>query len=214
MAERTTIVFTRGDELLQEETRRRCLGALGARGTMVFLTSMFATSDANDTTGTQPASTAALACTLDLATEDGILNYSYALEQVEVAFYGAAVASPGFFWMPADEQKVIMDHYKQEMIHRESIEKLLGHAAIPQIAFSPAALSVLTARRFLLLRTAQMLEDTGVLAYNGAGKHLTDRANAVIATIVSDEVRNAAAIRALRYGPKTPSSFSVVTPSD
>lgn len=181
---------------------------------MVFLTSMFATSDANDTTGTQPASTAALACTLDLATEDGILNYSYALEQVEVAFYGAAVASPGFFWMPADEQKVIMDHYKQEMIHRESIEKLLGHAAIPQIAFSPAALSVLTARRFLLLRTAQMLEDTGVLAYNGAGKHLTDRANAVIATIVSDEVRNAAAIRALRYGPKTPSSFSVVTPSD
>jgi hypothetical protein len=53
----------------------------------------------------------------------------------------------------------------------------------------------------VLLRTAQLLEDTGVAAYNGAGKHLTVAANLLLAgKIVSVEARHAAAIRDIRDG--------------
>jgi Ferritin-like domain len=53
----------------------------------------------------------------------------------------------------------------------------------------------------VLLSTSQLLEDTGVSAYNGAGKYLTTPANLLVAgKIVSVEARHAAAIRDIRDG--------------
>ena len=50
-----------------------------------------------------------------------------------------------------------------------------------------------------MLSTAQLLEDTGVKAYNGAGKLIETAAYLVIAgKIVSVEARHAAAIRSIR----------------
>ena len=59
----------------------------------------------------------------------------------------------------------------------------------------------MVANRDILLRTSQLLEDTGVSAYNGAGKYLKDATNLLVAgKIVSVEARHAAAIRDIRDG--------------
>lgn len=78
---------------------------------------------------------------------------------------------------------------------------MLGTAAIPKIAFNGATVASLVANRDVLLRTSQLLEDTGVSAYNGAGKYLKAAANLLVAgKIVSVEARHAAAIRDIRDG--------------
>src|SRR5690606_11999306 len=56
----------------------------------------------------------------DLGSGDlGILNYAYALEQLEAAFYTNVLN--GSYWMnaSAEEKIVLEDLYKHEVIHRE-----------------------------------------------------------------------------------------------
>jgi hypothetical protein len=184
------------DQLLRATTRRRFLGMLGAAGSIVFLPSVFtACSDSGITDpATDPAN-----YTLDLQSDTGILNYAYALEQVEAAFYTAALTSPAFPLLSANEQEVITDLQKQEVIHREFLKTVLGGSAIPTIAFNAATIAAMTIDRATLLFNAQFLEDTGVAAYNGAGKYLTQAANLVaLGKIVSVEARHSAAIRDIR----------------
>ena len=88
-----------------------------------------------------------------------------------------------------------------EVIHREFLKQLLGTAALPGIGFNTTTLGTLTASRDVLLSTSQLLEDTGVSAYNGAAKYLASAANLLLAgKIVSVEARHAAAIRDIRDG--------------
>ena len=93
------------------------------------------------------------------------------------------------------------DLQQHEVIHREFFKMVLGSAALPTIAFNSTTVGTLTANRTVLLSTSQLLEDTGVSAYNGAGKYLTSAANLLVAgKIVSVEARHAAAIRDIRDG--------------
>ncbi|HVT37468.1 MAG TPA: ferritin-like domain-containing protein [Gemmatimonadaceae bacterium] len=203
------LFLNRGDQLLQPTTRRRFLGALGMGGAIVLLPSVFSAC-ARDTTITDPrANRAALrdhhagdgGFTLDLSTDIGILNYAYALEQLEAAFYTAALTSAGYRQLYHVEREVFMDLQKHEVIHREFFKEVLGLAAIPDISFDDGTVASLTADSDVLLRTSQLLEDTGVSAYNGAGKYLTHPENLLVAgKIVSVEARHAAAIRDIRDG--------------
>jgi Ferritin-like domain len=193
------LIVDRGDLLFQRTTRRRFLSLLGVAGTIVLLPSVFTA--CGDSDGVTDPTLDSNAYRLDLSTDTGILNYAYALEQLEAVFYTAALTSPGHAALSAAEQEVFNDLRMHEVIHREFFKQALGSTAIPSIAFNATTVASFMTDRATLLKTAQLLEDTGVSAYNGAGKYLTVGANLLVAAkIISVEARHAAAIRDIRDG--------------
>ena len=192
-----TLVIENSDQLARASTRRDFLRVLGLSGAVVLLPAVFAGCNDDDLTGI--TTTGSTTYTLDLSNDTGILNYAYALEQLEAAYYTAALGSAGFAALSTDEKEVLSDLQKHEVIHREFLKTVLGSSAIPAINFNTTTVGTLTANRDVLLKTSQLLEDTGVSAYNGAGKYLTSAANLLVAgKIVSVEARHAAAIRDIR----------------
>src|SRR5687767_8860792 len=82
------VVVERAEQLFQPATRRNFLRMLGIGGTIVLLPSVFtACDDDDDITGPGPTGPVSL----NLSNDAGILNYAYALEQLEAAFYLAVV---------------------------------------------------------------------------------------------------------------------------
>ncbi len=146
----------------------------------------------------------------DLGSGDvGVLNYAYALEQLEAAFYTNVL--DGSFWAgaSAEEKLILEDLYKHEVIHREFFKAAITAAApnmvLPELEFDFS--SVNFGDRSSVLSTARVLEDTGVAAYNGAGKLLQNPDYLVIAgKIVSVEARHAAAIRSIFL--ESPTAFA------
>lgn len=125
----------------------------------------------------------------------GVLNYAYALEQLESAFYTMVIDSP-YAEITADETAWLTDIRDHEVEHRDFLKEALGDKAIPdlEVDFSVVDFS----KRDSVLGTAKVFEDLGVAAYNGAGK-LIENADYLLAAgkIVSVEARHAAAIRDL-----------------
>ena len=134
---------------------------------------------------------------VDLGSGDtGVLNYAYALEQLEAAFYTQVIAGAYFTAAPANEQAILTDIRNHEVIHRDFLKAALGAAAIAdlQVDFT----SINFGDRASVLGAAKTFEDLGVSAYNGAGQLIADPANLLTAgKIVSVEARHAAAIRDL-----------------
>lgn len=125
--------------------------------------------------------------------DTGILNYAYALEQLEAAFYIQVINSQ-YSGMTADERALFTDLRDHEIAHREFFKAALGQNAIPalEVNFS----SVNFGSRDSVLATAKAFEDLGVAAYNGAGPLLTSADLLAIAgKIVSVEARHAAWVR-------------------
>ncbi len=133
---------------------------------------------------------------VDLGTGDfGILNYAYALEQLEAAFYIKVVMSmyPGGSPMEAALIKDVRDH---EIAHREFFKNALGGMAIPALDFDFSSINF--SSRTSVLATSKAFEDLGVSAYNGAGRLLKSPDYLVLAgKIVSVEARHAAYFREL-----------------
>ncbi|NTS41646.1 ferritin-like domain-containing protein [Flavisolibacter sp. BT320] len=131
----------------------------------------------------------------------GVLNYAYALEQLEAAFYTQVVQSQ-YANITAAETAYLTDIRDHEIAHREFFKKALGNNAIPALEVNFSAIDF--GNRASVLGTAKAFEDLGVSAYNGAGKLLTD-VNYLLAAgkIVSVEARHAALIRELL----SPNSF-------
>ena len=133
---------------------------------------------------------------VDLGSGDiGILNYAYALEQLEAAFYDAVVKNP-YANISATELALLTDIRDHELAHREFFKRALGTSAIQalEVNFSSINFGV----RQSVLATAKAFEDLGVSAYNGAGKLIKSADYLVIAgKIVSVEARHAALIRDL-----------------
>jgi Ferritin-like domain len=164
-------------------------------------------SDDNSDVGTGPGGGTGV----DLGTGDtGILNYAYALEQLEAAFYTEVLSKPYFSGAPAGEQAILTDIRNHEVIHRDFLKAALGAGAIPTLTVDFT--SVDFADRASVLGAARTFEDLGVAAYNGAGKLLTDPANLLTAgKIVSVEARHASAIRDL-LEPNSFANADVVDP--
>lgn len=133
----------------------------------------------------------------------GVLNYAYALEQLEADFYTKVVN--GSYWASASslEKQILQDLYYHEVNHRDffsaAISAAVGSnasAKLPTLEFDYGSLDF--GSRDQVLGTAKILEDTGVAAYNGAGRLLSNPDYLVLAgKIVSVEARHAAAIRTL-----------------
>jgi len=125
----------------------------------------------------------------------GVLNYAYALEQLEAAFYTQVIATP-FSGISALESEYLKDIRDHEIAHREFFKAALGSNAIAglQVDFS----SINFSSRDSVLGTAKAFEDLGVAAYNGAGRLLMSTDYLTIAgKIVSVEARHAALLRDL-----------------
>ena len=134
--------------------------------------------------------------TIDVGSGDtGILNFAYALEQLEAAFYVKVNAS--FYKNITDaEKQVLTDIMYHEMAHRDFFKKALGSSAIPDLKTDFSTIDFTS--RTSVLGAAKEFEDTGVSAYNGAGQYIQNADYLTVAgKIVSVEARHAAAIRDL-----------------
>jgi hypothetical protein len=127
--------------------------------------------------------------------DEGILNYAYALEQLEAAFYTQVIANP-FGGITTTESALLADIRDHEIAHREFFKNALGSKAIPELTVNFSAINFND--RNSVLNTAKAFEDLGVAAYNGAGKLITTPDYLILAgKIVSVEARHAAWIRDL-----------------
>lgn len=177
--------------------RRRFLLFTGAAASAAALLTTACTKDTGPTT---------IPTGIDLGSGDtGILNYAYALEQLEAAFYTQVMASP-FTGMSDMEKAFLTDIRDHEIAHREFFKKALSTSAITDL--TPDFSSINFSDRASVLNTAKAFEDLGVSAYNGAGKLITNAAYLGLAgKIVSVEARHAAWIRDLL----APGSFADTT---
>jgi len=138
--------------------------------------------------------------TVNLGSGDvGVLNYAYALEQLEAAFYAQVIATP-YTGITADETAALTAIARHEAIHRDFFRTAITAAAPTQIIpnLTPIFSSVTFSSRDSVLSTARTFEDLGVAAYNGAGALIQNGTYLLLAgKIVSVEARHAAYIRDL-----------------
>ncbi|TGD81236.1 ferritin-like domain-containing protein [Hymenobacter wooponensis] len=180
------------DSFLARTLRRRSffrvVGATVATSTLVL-------AGCNDNDDPEPTSSTP---TLTLGSADnGLLNYAYLLEQIEAAFYQKVVdAFPSDF--TADDKAAFVDLRDHEVIHREFFRYALGTNAFDSagtsLTFDFSSFTLTT--RAGVYAAARTLEDTGVAAYNGAAKLITNPTTlALLAKIASVEARHAAFVR-------------------
>ncbi len=174
-------------------SRRRFLGYAGAATALAMAVASCDKDDNNTPSGG-----------IDLGSGDiGILNYAYALEQLEAAFYTQLILTP-YAGIPADELALLKDIRDHEVAHREFFKNAIPAANVIQ-ALEVDFSTIDFTSRDKVLGVAKTFEDLGVSAYNGAGKLITNGAYLTIAgKIVSVEARHAAYIRDLLV----PGSFS------
>jgi hypothetical protein len=130
---------------------------------------------------------------VDIGSDDpGILNYAYALEQLEAAFYLQVIATP-YSGITTVETTYLTDIRDHEVVHRDFFKAALGSKAI--IGLTPDFSKIDFSSRDKVLAAAKAFEDLGVQAYDGAGYLIKDAGYLTIAgKIVSVEARHAALI--------------------
>ncbi|WP_207428509.1 ferritin-like domain-containing protein [Pedobacter sp. SYSU D00535] len=126
-----------------------------------------------------------------------VLNFAYALEQLEAAFYTKVIETPNN-GLSAAEASLLTDIRDHEIAHREFFKTVLSGMGMAikdlEVDFS----SINFTSRDSILGTAKAFEDLGVSAYNGAGQLLENPTYLLLAgKIVSVEARHAALIRDL-----------------
>lgn len=124
--------------------------------------------------------------------DPGVLNFAYALEQLEAAFYLQVVATP-YSNMPGIELAYLTDIRDHEVVHREFFKAALGTGAIK--ALTPDFSKIDFSSRASVLGAAKGFEDLGVTAYDGIAYNIKNADYLTIAgKIVSVEARHAALI--------------------
>lgn len=184
-----------GETKISQLSRRKFLGYASAASGLMIVASACNKEQVMNTNSTQNTNVTADG-TVDLGTGDiGILNYAYALEQLEAAFYMMVVSKPYNNISPM-ELAMLTDVRDHEISHREFFKNALGGMAIPALDFNWSTITFTS--RDSVLGTAKAFEDLGVSAYNGAGRLIKSADYLVLdGKIVSVEARHAAAIRDL-----------------
>ncbi|SMO75999.1 ferritin-like domain-containing protein [Fodinibius sediminis] len=147
----------------------------------------------------------------------GILNYAYALEQLEAAFYTEVMNTP-YSGMTDEEKQVLEDLRKHEVAHRDFFKAAISRdagedAIIPGL--TPNFEAIDFSDRTSVLETAVAFEDLGVSAYNGAGQLISADGIPYLVQagkIVSVEARHAAAVRDLLNGGASFAGDDIVDP--
>ncbi len=125
----------------------------------------------------------------------GVLNFVYANEQLEAAFYTQVMATP-YAGMSSAERSILTDIRDNEIAHREFLKAQLSKKAIPALQVNFTSINFNS--RESVLRTAMTFEDNGTAALNGGGQLLKNPLFLLIAgKLVSVEARHAATLRDL-----------------
>lgn len=132
-----------------------------------------------------------------------ILNFALLLEYLQASFYSDAVAHGALSGEVREFAEVVADH---ERAHVAFLRKTLGAGARARPAFT---FGDATRNERAFLKAAVVLENTGVLAYNGQAANLTKGALAAAAEIVSVEGRHAAWVSDLAGHPPAPRAADV-----
>lgn len=177
------------ERIVQPFSRRKFLGYVGATSALLATAASCKKDPVMNNSG------------VDLGSGDvGILNYAYALEQLEAAFYVQVVATP-YSGMSSLEMEYMTDIRNHEVAHREFFKAALTAAApsaiIPSLSVNFSSIDFTS--RASVLNTAKAFEDLGVTAYNGAGQLISTTGNGptyltLAGKIVSVEARHAALI--------------------
>ena len=201
MQDEPTLVISDTKQLASPATRRGFLRAIGLGGTVVLLPSVFAACEdsTSHTASTEvvDAYNARQTVTVDLSTDVGIFRFATVLEQLEQAFYNQFTASSQFqtLFPNAADQEAIVDIRNDENVHRTFIDAALGSNRLPQLSFK---FGDAFASRANFLTAARQFTNTGVSAYNGAGRFLKDVNNLLVSgKIVSVEGRHASTLQDL-----------------
>ena len=196
MAQKKMMVISRAEQLLEGTTRRNFLKVAAIGGAVIFLPSVLVSCSDDDSGITGPPGSGS-PLVIDFAKGDiAILQFAYALEQLEADFYTKVVANFSGAGFSASEQTVFTDVQYHEVIHREALKAVLGASNDFTVHTTYGTLNFRD--RTAVLTTARTFEDLGVAAYNGAAQYITSSANLLVAgKIVSVEARHAAAIRDL-----------------
>jgi rubrerythrin len=131
-----------------------------------------------------------------------ILNYALTLEYLENEFYKEALAKAGLTGANLSAFKIVQSH---ENTHVATLKKALGKAAIKKPKFNFGST---TANQTNALKTAVVLEDTGVAAYSGQAHRI--KQTVVIkaaASILPVEARHASYLRSLNSQTFAPRAF-------
>lgn len=174
--------------------RRKFLGILGGTASVVAVAAACNNNDDNSTP--YDGGVVESDGTVNLGRGDvGILNYAYALEQLEAAFYTQVIKTP-FTGITDDEKTLMTDIRDHEIAHREFLKAALGTKAIPALEVDFSKIDFTS--RTSVLTYAKTFEDLGVSAYNGAGQLIVSADYLLVAgKIVSVEARHAAYVRDL-----------------
>lgn len=147
-----------------------------------------------------------------------VLNYALTLEHLEAAFYTAVVAGGKLSGNVLKYLTIIRDH---EVAHVQAISQgLTQGGATPVKARASYAFDKLgdMTTQAGILKIAALLEATGVGAYNGAAREITNKTILGVAgSIVAVEARHTGLINALNdpNANPAPKSFEAVTkPAD
>lgn len=131
-------------------------------------------------------------------TDLDVLNYALTLEHLEAAFYAQINESAVLEGDAAAYFEVIGEHEAAHVVGlTEAITKAGGTPVAAAPSYNFDLLGDLTTAEGILA-AAKVLEETGVAAYNGAGRELTDKGIVTVAgSIVQTEANHAAIINVL-----------------
>ncbi len=191
--EKTKVSVLKEDVSSNGMHRRKFLGIMGGTASVVAVAAACNNDDDNTP---YDGGVVEADGTVNLGRGDvGILNYAYALEQLEAAFYTKVVTDSTSVFS-ADELTMFTAIRDHEIAHREFFKNVLSTKAIPPLVVNFSAINF--ADRTSVLGTAQAFEDLGVSAYNGAGPLIVSADYLLLAgKIVSVEARHAGLIRDL-----------------
>jgi hypothetical protein len=131
-----------------------------------------------------------------------ILNFALTLEYLEAAFYAEGVSKAG---LSGAELKFAKTVAKDEAQHVAFLKSALGAKAVAKPMFD---FKGTTAKKATFLKTAMVLEDTGVAAYAGAAPSISNKKTLAAALSVhSVEARHAAWVRDILGVTPAPQPF-------
>ncbi len=187
MADARATIVPQLDNVLRTSNRRDFLRLAGMGGVGIFFPAVIAGCDREPTSPFESVE-------IDLATDRGAMNYLYALEQLQLAFY-VRVTGTRFVGMTAAELTAFTAILAHETAHRDFYRRGIRSGRITDgIQFDFGSIDF--SSRSSVMPAARLIEDLGVAAYNDAGRLFSDPSNLLIASkILAVEARHASAIR-------------------